>query len=52
VHEIIQKRIAASGTQEKARYEHSMLDQWLAAKDTAGEGIPLADIEDQLVSDV
>lgn len=29
-----------------------MLDQWLAAKSATGEGIPLSDIEDQLVSDV
>ncbi|KAJ5592816.1 Cytochrome P450 [Penicillium hordei] len=52
VHDITQKRIETSKTQERPRWKHSMLDQWLAAKSATGEGIPQSDIEDQLVSDV
>ncbi|KAJ5421827.1 Oxoglutarate/iron-dependent dioxygenase [Penicillium cf. griseofulvum] len=52
VHDITRRRMESSTTEEKPRWEHSMLDQWLAAKSAAGEGIPLSDIEDQLVSDV
>ncbi|KAH8812293.1 cytochrome P450 [Xylogone sp. PMI_703] len=52
IHEITKRRIAASSTKEKPRYENSMLDQWLSAKSIDGDVIPISDIEDQLVTDV
>ncbi|UPK92403.1 hypothetical protein LCI18_003338 [Fusarium solani-melongenae] len=46
--EVQQRRACAA----KPKYEHSMLDQWLASSSSDGQGIPQQEIEDELLMDM
>ncbi|RMJ16805.1 hypothetical protein CDV36_003522 [Fusarium kuroshium] len=50
--EIRQEVQQRSACATEPKYEHSMLDQWLASSSSNGQGIPQQEIEDELLMDI